>query len=284
MLPFLLSFLVLALIGAGIFFIHAHRRNVARIRLADDTGSADREEWEGRIRGSILERHRWVAVVIGLAAVAVLALVLGLAFWLAFACAFVIGAVAWIVEDFLASRKELIVEEQCADAIDLVVSALRAGASLVDALRIASQESRRPLKPALEELVRRLELGDDPDAVFHDFSLRVPVETASVLAFSMQVHWRVGGGLARALATVAQSARHRIEFTRRVKSQATEGRASLIGMMAITYLLTLLLWRAYPERFEGFFRSSIGIGLTTMVMVLQGIGLMWTTALTRTKP
>ena len=118
--------------------------------------------------------------------------------------------------DFLASRKELLVEEQCADSIDLVVSALRAGASLVDALRIASQECRKPLKPALEELVRRLELGDDPDAVFHDFSLRVPVETVSVLAFSMTVHWRVGGGLARALATVAQSARHRIEFTRRV--------------------------------------------------------------------
>lgn len=283
MLPFLLSFLVVGLIFVGVYFIHAQRRNLARVRLADDTGSADRDEWEGRAPGSILGRHRWVAVVIGLGVLLVLAIAIGFAFWLSFAIAFVVGSVAWIVEDFLASRKELRVEEQCADSIDLVVSALRAGASLVDALRIASQECRKPLKPALEELVRRLELGDDPDAVFHDFGLRVPVETASVLAFTMTVHWRVGGGLARALATVAQSARHRIEFTRRVKSQATEGRASLIGMMAITYLLTLILWRAYPDRFEGFFRSSIGIGLTTTVLLLQSIGLMWTTALTRMK-
>lgn len=280
-MAFVLTFLVVALVVVGVFFIHAHRRNVARMRLADDTGSAAREEWEGRVPGSILARHRWIAILVGLAVLLVLSVALGLAFWLSFACGFVVGAIAWIVEDFLASRKELRVEEQCADSIDLVVSALRAGASLVDALRIASQECRRPLKPALDELVHRLELGDDPDAVFHDFGLRVPVETVSVLAFTMTVHWRVGGGLARALATVAQSARHRIEFTRRVKSQATEGRVSLIFMMAITYLLTLLLWHAYPDRFEGFFRSSIGIGLTTMVLVLQGIGLMWTTALTR---
>ena len=281
MLAFVLTLLVVALIVVGVFFVHAQRRNVARVRLADDTGSAEREEWEGRAPVSILERHRWVAILIGLAVVLVLTVIAGLAFWLAFACGFVVAAIAWIVEDFLASHKELRVEEQCADSIDLVVSALRAGASLVDALRIASQECRKPLKPALDELVRRLELGDDPDAVFHDFSLRVPVETVSVLAFTMTVHWRVGGGLARALATVAQSARHRIEFTRRVKSQATEGRVSLIFMMAITYILTLLLWHAYPDRFDGFFRSSIGIGMTTVVLVLQGLGLVWATLLTR---
>jgi Flp pilus assembly protein TadB len=90
--------------------------------------------------------------------------------------------------------------------------------------------------------------------------------------------------MARALASVSQSARHRIEFFRRVRSQATEGRASLVGMLGITYLLTLLLWRAYPQRFEGFFEAEVGIALTTTVLILQGIGLVWTTLLTRINP
>jgi len=80
---------------------------------------------------------------------------------------------------------------------------------------------------------------------------------------------------------VGQSTRHRIEFFRRVRSQATEGRASVIGMLIITYGLTMLMWKAYPERVEGFLTSEVGVGLTAAVVFLEGIGLVWMTALTR---
>jgi len=284
-LPILLSTVALALMaGVVLALVGSQRRHLALGRL-DDSGVAPRREVEGfRPRGPILVRRRWIAVAVGAVVALVAILLLVWPVWLSIAIGFVVASVAWIVEDFLSVARELKVEEQAADAIDLTVSALRSGTSLVDALRIAAEESRMPIRPAVDEIVQRLDLGDDPDTVFHDFSLRVPVETARVLAFSLTVHWRVGGGMARALASVSQSARHRIEFFRRVRSQATEGRASLIGMLGITYLLTLMLWRAYPQRFKGFFESPVGIALTTSVLILQGIGLVWTTMLTRINP
>lgn len=283
MLPALLSVAAVALVAfVAVVMLGSQRRHQALIRLDESGVAAHRGDAGGdRVPSPILTRHRWLTILIGGAVGVAATLVLGWPLWLSIAVGFVVGAIAWIVEDFLAVKRELVVEEQTADAIDLMVSALRAGTSLVDAIRIAAQEARKPVRPAIEEVVQRLDLGDDPDAVFRDFALRVPVETARVLAFSLTVHWRVGGGMARALASVSQSSRHRIEFFRRVRSQATEGRASLIGMLGITYLLTLMLWRAYPARFEGFFASSIGIALTTTVLILQGIGLVWTTALTR---
>jgi tight adherence protein B len=270
--------------GVVVALVGSHRRQRALGRM-DEQGVLDRRAGDDAVvsRGPILRRHRWIAIAVGTAVSLAATLILFWPVWLSIAIGFVVSAVAWIVEDFIAGSKQLKVEEQVADAIDLAVSALKSGMSLVDGLRIASEEARKPLKPAIEEIVQRLDLGDDPDTVFHDFSLRVPVETAGVLAFTLTVHWRVGGGLARALASVSQGARHRIEFHRRVRSQATEGRASLIGMLGITYVLTLMLWRAYPDRFEGFFGSSVGVALTTTVLVLQGLGLVWTTALTRIK-
>ncbi len=286
MLPALLSAAALALVAFVVFvMLGSHRRHQALLRLDESGVAAKRGDFGGdRVPRPVLTRHRWLTILIGGAVGVAATLVLGWPLWLSIAVGFVVAAIAWIIEDFIAVKRELEVEEQTADAIDLMVSALRAGTSLVDAIRIAAQESRKPVRPAIEEVVQRLDLGDDPDAIFRDFSLRVPVETARVLAFSLTVHWRVGGGMARALASVSQSSRHRIEFFRRVRSQATEGRASLIGMLGITYLLTLMLWRAYPARFEGFFASSVGIALTTTVLLLQGIGLVWTTALTRIKP
>jgi tight adherence protein B len=284
-LPIVLSAVALALMaGVVLALVGSQRRHLALGRL-DDSGVAVREEPTGfRPKGPILVRHRWVAIGVGVLVALTAILFFFWPIWLSCAIGFVVGAIGWIVEDFISVSKELKVEEQAADAIDITVSALRSGTSLVDALRIAAEEARMPIRPAIDEIVQRLDLGDDPDTVFHDFSLRVPVETARVLAFSLTVHWRVGGGMARALASVSQSARHRIEFFRRVRSQATEGRASLVGMLGITYLLTLLLWRAYPQRFEGFFEAEVGIALTTTVLILQGIGLVWTTLLTRINP
>lgn len=275
---------VAVLVWTSMAFLHSHRRMVA-LRRVEEHGVVPADAAEtGGPSPPLLRRHRWIPLVVGAASILLLFVLAAWPLWLAIAFGFVFGSVAWIAEDFWALRRELLVEEQLADTIDMVVSALRAGTSLVDALGIAAEEARRPLRIALDESVRRLRLGDNPDAVFTDLGVRVGTETAQVLAFCLTVHWKVGGSLAPALATVSTSARHRIEFARRVRSQATEGRVSLIGMLAITYLLTLLLWRAYPERFEGFFSSEIGIGLTATVVFLQGIGLMWTTAMTRIKP
>lgn len=280
----ILFLLVAVLITAGVVLgaVAARRRDVARRRVG---AVADAPAWLqlGITRSvpSILRRYRWVCVLIGVGTFFLLWLWFSWPLWLAFSFAFVVASIAWIVEDFIAATRELTAESQIADAIDLMVAGLRSGASLVDAIGIAAEEARKPLLPALDEMVHRLQLGDSPDATIHDFAQRVPLETAQILCFSLTVHWRIGGSLAPALVTVAQGARQRIEFARRVRSQATEGRASLIGMLGITYVLTLLLWRAYPERFESFFSSEIGIGMTATVVLLQGIGLVWMTMLTR---
>lgn len=275
-----LAFLV-ALVAGGIAVRNSHRHNLALRRVEEGVGL----DTAGPLRDprSILVRHRLVAILIGIVAGLVLYWVLGVPFWLSLAFSFVAGSVAWILEEFLFTRKSAKIEEQLADSIDLVVAALQAGTGLVDAIGVSAEEARHPLKPTLDEVMNRLRLGDNPDSVFRDFGRRVPLESAQLLAFTLAVHWSIGGSLAPALASVGQSTRHRIEFFRRVRSQATEGRVSVIFMLIITYALTILMWKAYPERVEGFLSSEIGIGATALVVFLEGIGLVWMTALTRIK-
>ena len=55
---------------------------------------------------------------------------------------------------------------QLADAIDLMVASLRAGASVLNSLEAALDETRAPLRPQLEEVLGRIRYGDDPAAVF----------------------------------------------------------------------------------------------------------------------
>lgn len=283
MAEFFVALFVFLVVTALWLYRRARHRALVLERVSVETSEEAQSVRSREIR-SILVRRPWLPVALGVIAALVMRIGVGMELPLAIAFAFVFGSVSWIVEDFLYGRKEIRVEEQVADAIDILVSALRAGTGLVDGMTIAANEARAPMKRVLEEIVNRLRLGDDPEIVFRDFARRVPLESAELLAFTLTVHWNVGGSLAPALGTVGQGTRHRIEFSRRVRSQATEGRASVVGMLAITYLLALLMWKAYPERFDVFFASSIGVGMTSAVVILEGIGLVWMSLLTRIKP
>ena len=119
-------------------------------------------------------------------------------------------------------RKTLLIEQQLADSIDLMVASLRAGAGLMNCLEAAIREARNPLRPQLEEVLARIRYGDDPVSVYEGLMVRVPLETFRLFCAAMMVHQEVGGSLAPTLATVGRIIRDRIELTRRVRSLSVQ--------------------------------------------------------------
>src|SRR5207302_1373997 len=113
-------------------------------------------------------RRRWyLALLVPPVVAAAVLLGTELALPLALAFAAVAGLLTWQAEASRVQRRKLRIEAQLADAIDLMVGALRAGGSAPSALENAAVESRAPLRPQLEEVLGRIRYGDDPQAVFH---------------------------------------------------------------------------------------------------------------------
>jgi tight adherence protein B len=146
---------------------------------------------------------------------------------------------------------------------------------VTDALEVAARETRAPLGTELAEVLGRIRLGDDPKEVFQDFSSRIPLEGYRLLSFSLLVHWEVGGSLARTLASIGRTVRDRLEVQRRVRAQSAEAQFSVLGVLAITYLIGLITWTSYPERLTRFFASEIGTVLLVLTVLLQAAGLLW---------
>ncbi len=76
-----------------------------------------------------------------------------------------IGAVVSLLlsqlEGFLHTKHIAVLERQLADAIDIMVGAVSAGAGVGPAIDAATIETDRPLKLYLEEMSGRIRLGDD---------------------------------------------------------------------------------------------------------------------------
>lgn len=222
----------------------------------------------------------WVAwlvgVIVGLVA-HILWGVLGISVAIGGAVALVgtVGVRTWV------HQRDARIEGQLADSIDLIVSTLRAGGGLVDALGAATRETPRPLYGVLRHLLDRIRLGEDAEQVLASLEGRVRLESFRLFSLTLGSHWEGGGSLATTLSNVGRTIRDRVDVARRIRSQAVETQVSVAGVLVVTYGLAWLMWTNQPERYETFAGSELGTMFIGASIVLQGVGILWISTMTR---
>lgn len=198
-----------------------------------------------------------------------------------------IGAVVSLLlsqlESFLHTRHIAILERQLADAIDIMVGAVSAGAGVGPAIDAATIETDRPLKLYLEELSGRIRLGDEPLMVFRSLADRVPLETFLLFTSSLAVHYEVGGRLAPTLATVGRTIRDRIEVTRRIQSNIAQSQFSIFAILGLVYLIAIIVWRNGPEPMREFVSSAVGSWFVAGSIIMQAVGIVWMNLISKPK-
>ncbi|GJL70677.1 MAG: pilus assembly protein TadB [Nitrospirales bacterium] len=199
------------------------------------------------------------------------------------AAGLMVGVLGFLLESIIAGKRLARIETQLADSIDLLMGALQAGLSLPKALDTARQESAAPLRPYLDNLVRKIRLGENPASAVRELGERVPLETFQLFSLTLSAQWWTGGSLAPTLSVVGRTIRDRIELSRRIRTQAVEAKASVIGVLVISYVLTFIMWRANPRPLENFFNSDIGSLLAGAAIGLQALGIVWINRISQVK-
>ena len=265
-----------ALVAAG--WTALRRRELAWQRFAEtDDSESSVEPTSGTVVGTRRLRRRWIWLpwVLGVAASLFVMSVLRLSFPYVLAVGSMVGLLANQVEAFFAARHAAKLERQLADAVDIMIGAVGAGASVGSAIDAAITESNAPLRPYLEEVAGRIRLGDDAAEVFRSLAERVPLETFLLFTSALSVHWEVGGKLTSTLTTVGATIRDRIEVARRIRSNTAQSQFSTIAVIALTYFVAATVWRNDPERMGEFVRSTVGSWFVAGSMLLQSVGIAW---------
>jgi Flp pilus assembly protein TadB len=281
----ILLFCGLLLLGLGALasaWRGARTRALVRQRMENSAAvSAPSQPEQTPAARSFLVRHRVLPWMLGLAAAGLLCFVFRWAPPFVIAVGLIVGLLAGQLEAYLAARRTARIETQLADAIDLMVAALGAGAGVTDALENAMHESHSPLRPQLEDLVGRIRFGDDPRTVYHGLTERVPLETFLLFASALGVQSETGGSLAPTLASVGRTIRDRIEIARRVRSNSAQSEVSTLAVMMLTYFIALVVWRTNPEQMSQFLATSVGQWAVAGTILLQAVGLVWMSLISR---
>ena len=187
---------------------------------------------------------------------------------------------ARMVVNVKAERRRKAFADQLPELLQLLVSSLRGGYGLAQALDAVSGQSPEPTRTELQRVLFEVRIGRDPGEALAATAQRMKSRDFEWVVSAIQINREIGGELAHILETVAETVRERQRLARQIQTLTAEGRISAYVLIALPIVLVLFLSLTNPGYFDPM-RKSPGPALIVLSVVLLAAGWFWMRRLIR---
>lgn len=165
-------------------------------------------------------------------------------------------------------------QEKLPDAIDLMVSALRAGNSTMGALGIIASDAPEPIRREFRICFDEQSYGVDLRAAMENLVNRVPLPDVRMITTVILIQKESGGNLAEVLDKTAHVIRDRFRLRDQVRVQSAQGRLTgwILSVMPLT--LGFLLFLINPKYIGVLLTRPVGQKLMAIGAVMNVLGLL----------
>ncbi len=163
-------------------------------------------------------------------------------------------------------------EENLPEALDLMVSSLRAGNSLVSALRLVATESPDPIGPEFRICFDEQNYGLELRSAMEHLVVRVPLQDLRIVVTAILIQKESGGNLAEVLDKASYVIRERFRLRRQVRVHTAQGRLTGWILTLMPIVLGIGLYFISPETVSVLWTRAIGVKLlyTCGIMTIMG--------------
>ncbi len=180
---------------------------------------------------------------------------------LALISAVVIGGlpIGWVL--FKRSRRFGAFEKGLPEALDLMVSGLRAGHSLLAAIALVSKECQEPVKSEFRICFEEQNYGLELKAALENLLNRVPLQDMKIAATAILIQKESGGNLAEVLDKTSAVIRDRFRLRRQIKVFTAQGRLTGWILTFLPVLLGVAIYFVDPDLISILWHRPTGIML-----------------------
>jgi tight adherence protein B len=247
-------------IGAGLAFVEDDLRDKLR-----------------RLRVNTRNLHKWIVAW----AIAVAAALLGFSialdsipFGLLFAILLV--CVPWYIVRRMAEKRRLRIEDQLADAMVSLASAIKAGLSLGQALEILAQQCPRPICEEFRQMYGEYQMGKPLERVLVETRDRLKSENFALFAAAMQASRESGGRLNETVERIAHSVMELQRLERKIVSETAQARTSAVYMALAPFAVMVMYYFFIdPENTERLFVTVPGQLILCTSLVFNLVAYLW---------
>lgn len=205
----------------------------------------------------------------------VLPLFFGIPWFVAVAGGFVglFGLPRWFL-GFLRRRRQNVFLNDFADAIDVMVRALKAGLPVSESMKIISTESGPPVGPEFMEVVEGQRLGISIEQGIERMVERMPLSEVNFLAIVMTIQSKTGGNLSEALSNLSRVLRDRKKMKQKITSVSQEAKSSAAIIGSLPFVIMGMLTIMNPNYLKPLFDTSTGNMLLVGSAVWMTLGVL----------
>lgn len=182
----------------------------------------------------------------------------------------------WYVVRRMAEARRLKIEDQMADAMVSLASAIKAGLSLAQALDILAQQTPSPICQEFQQIVGEYQLGKPMEQCLSEAKQRLRSENFALFAAAMEASRESGGRLNETVDRIAHSVRELQRLERKILSETAQARASAFYMALAPGVILLLYYLVVDQKAtEQLFTDFFGQMILSLALVLNVVAYLW---------
>lgn len=163
-------------------------------------------------------------------------------------------------------------EQALPEALDLMVSAMRAGHSLNSSLDLVAHEAADPLKTEFRICFDEQNYGLELKTAMNNLATRVPLQDLRMVITAILIQKESGGNLAEVLDKVAYVIRERFRLKRQVRVHTAQGRMTGWILSILPLILGIGLYFLNPANMSLLWKRDIGVKLLYASGIMTVIG------------
>jgi tight adherence protein B len=158
------------------------------------------------------------------------------------------------------------------EALDLMVSALRAGHSLVAAMGSVARECVDPIGCEFKSCFEEQNYGLEMKTAMDNMINRVPLQDLRIVATAIMIQKESGGNLAEVLDKTSHVVRERFRLKRQVAVHTAQGRMTGWVLTSLPLVLGLVLYIVNPQLMRVLWTNPMGVKMlwTAFGMLVVG--------------
>ena len=158
------------------------------------------------------------------------------------------------------------------EACDMMVSALRAGQSLIAAMGMVARECTDPIGIEFRTCFEEQNFGLDMKVAIENLLHRVPLQDLRIVCTAILIQKETGGNLAEVMNKTTEVIRERFRLRRQVKVHTAHGRMSAIVVTVLPIVLLGVLTMMNPKQESVLWTTPMGLHLCAISAGMAVVG------------
>ena len=192
----------------------------------------------------------------------------------------ILVGVPWYWLRRMAEKRKQKIEDQLADSMVSLASAIKAGLSLGQSLEILAKQCPRPISEEFSQIVGEYQLGKPLERCLDEARERLKSENFALFSAALQASRESGGRLNETVERIAHSVMELQRLERKILVETAQARTSALYMaMAPAVILALYYFLIDQHNTERLFTTVAGQVILSMSVILNVLAYLWARAI-----